>query len=392
MPVAFTIGDRPFGLPVQAPSVAPFSLVHAHGPDAHVVAKACLAQIQNLPADVSFGVVYVTEEMGHSFEKTVELLRLEVPGVNWIGATVPVIFAGEEQYQGEPAMAIMLGSLGLDQFRIMSSTRRNVSGQLDRLTSWRRRNGTCHAIVHGDANNHSVAEMISELDRSLVAGTVSGGLNSNRRDNLQVAVSVTSGGLSGVLLGRGVSVLNGYATGALALGLPHAITSSRGNDVLELDHEPALDVLYREAGELLARNPQRLANFVAPACGPFETGGPAYAQRRFVELNLANRSFRLDDLSSKVDNLRFYRRDPAQAENSFEDMLQKLQQELAGRKVRAAVLISSTPRQSGVDETARELARVRAVFGDISLLGYRSCGEIFNGLRLGNSSVLSLIV
>lgn len=392
MPVAFTIGDRPFGLPVQAPSVAPFTLVHASGSEPRLVAKRCLSQIKEVPADASFGMVYVTEEMGHSFETAVELLRLEMPGVNWVGATVPVVFAGDKQYQGKPAMAIMLGSLALDQFRIMSSTRRNVTGQLDRLSNWRKRNGTCDAIVHGDANNHSVAEMIADLNEALGPGTVSGGLNSNRRDNLQVAVSVTSGGLSGVLFGRGITVLNGYATGASALGLPHAITASRGNDVLELDHEPALDVLYRESGELLARDPQRLAGFVAPACGPFDNGGPAYAQRRFVEINLADRSFRLDDLSSKVDNLRFYRRDPVQTENSFEQMLEGLHKKLAGRKVRAAVLMSSVPRQAGVDETARELARIRDLFGDIPLLGYRSSGEIFNGSRLGNSSVLSLVI
>jgi len=130
MPVAFTIGDRPFGLPAQAPSVEPFSLVHACASEPHIVAKRCLSQMQSLPADVTFGMVYVTSEMGHSFETTLELLRLEVPGVNWIGATVPAIFADGKQYQGKPAMAVMLGSLGLDQFRIMSSTRRSVTGQL----------------------------------------------------------------------------------------------------------------------------------------------------------------------------------------------------------------------------------------------------------------------
>ena len=392
MPVAFTIGDRPFGLSVQAPSVEPFSLVHACGSEPHLVAKRCLSQIQSVPADVTFGMVYVTTEMGHSFETTLELLRLEMPGVNWVGATVPAIFAGEKQYQGKPAMAVMLGNLGLDQFRIMSSTRRSVSGQLDRLSAWRQRNGNCDALIHGDANNPSMAEMASDLARVLGTGSVSGGLNANRHDNLQAAVSVTSGGLSGVLLGRDVSLLNGYAEGSAALGLPHAITASRGNDVLELDHEPALDVLFREAGELLARDPQRLASFVSPSCGPHLGDGPAYLQRRFVEINLADRSFRLDDLSNTMDNLRFFRRDPRMMQQSFEQMLLELNLRLDGRKVRAATLVSSAPRQSGEDETAHELARIRATFGDIPLVGYRSNGEIFNGARMGNSSVLSLIV
>ncbi len=392
MPVAFTIGDRPFGLPAQMPSVAPFSLVHASGSDPRQVCQQCIAQFVDLPADVSFGMVYVTEEMGHSFETTLELLRLELPGVNWIGATVPVIFAGEKQYQGEPAMAVMLGSLGLDQFRIMSSTRRNVAGQLDRLSNWRLRNGNCDAIVHGDINNNSVAEMIGDLGRALCTGSVAGGLSSSRRDNLQVAVSVTSGGLSGVMLGRGISLLNGYATGASALGLPHAITASRGNDVLELDHEPALDVLYREAGELLARDPQRLASFVTPACGPSSEDGPAYLQRRFVELNLADRSFRLDDLSTTLDSLRFYRRDPQVTQQSFDSMIVDLKEQLGDRKVRGALLVSGVGRAGGIDETARELAEIHAAFGEIPLVGYRASGEIFNGARLGNSSVLSLIV
>lgn len=392
MPVAFTIGDRPFGLPAQKPSVEPFTVVHACAREPKVVATRCLKQIQDVPADVTFGLVYVTAEMGHSFETTIELLRLELPNVNWVGATVPMICTGDACYQGRPAMAIMLGSLALDQFRIMSSTRRSVAGQLERLANWRRRNGVCDAIVHGDANNPSMADMASELGWALGAGTLSGGLNCNRRDNLQVAVSVTSGGLSGVLLGRGVSLLNGYADGAVALGLPHAVTASRGNEVLELDHEPAVDVLFREAGELLARNPERLAGFISPACGPYPADGPAYQQRRFVEINLAERSFRLDDLSMKLDCLRFFRRDPRMMQQSFDKMLAELTRRLAGRRVRGAILVSSAPQGDVAVETARDLAKVRAAFGNIPLLGYRSSGEVFNGARLGNSSVLSLIV
>lgn len=392
MPVAFTIGDRPFGLPVQTPSSAVFSLIHASGSEPREVSKRCLEQIQDVPADVTFGMVYVTEEMGHSFETTLDLLRLELPNVNWVGATVPVLFADDQQYHGEPAMAIFLGSLGLDQFRILSSTRRNIIGQLDRLRNWRLRNGNCDAIVHGDVGNQMVSEMVADLGAALCTGTVSGGLSSNRRDSLQVAVSVTSGGLSGVLLGRGVNLISGYSTGASALGLPHAITASRGNDVLELDHEPALDVLYREAGELLARDPQRLAGFVSPACGPHLHQGPAYSQRRFVELNLADRSFRLDDLPAGLDNLRFYRRDPEVTKRSFEKMLADLSSELGNKAVRAGILVSGVPRQTGVDETARELAQIKATFGDIPLLGYRSNGEVYNSVRLGGCSVLSLIV
>ncbi len=392
MPVAFTIGDRPFGLPVQTPSVAPFTLIHASGKEPRQVVEDCLEQCRNMPADASFGLVYVTQEMAHSFETTLELLRLEMPGVNWVGATVPALFAGDCQYQGEPAMAVVLGSLGPDQFRIMSSTRRHISGPLERFSNWRRRNGECSAIVHADANNHAVASMVAELAETLGPGRVSGGLSSAQRDGLQVAVSVTSGGLSGVLLGQGITLLNGYASSGVALGLPHAITASRGNDVIELDHEPALDVLNREAGELLARDPQRLAGFITPASGPNEGEGPAYLQRRFVEVNLADRSFRLDELSNTLDNLRFYRRDPDATELNFKQMLNQLHTDLAGRKVRAALLVSGAPRQAGVDETGRELAWVRDVFGEIPLLGYRASGEIYNGIRLGGCSVLSLIV
>lgn len=392
MPVAFTIGDRPFGFSVQEPSVAPFSLIHASGSTPRAVVEDCLSQIQSVPADVSFGMVYATEEMGGAFEEALEFLQLELPEVSWVGATVPAVFAGRAQYQGLPAMAIVLGRLGADSFRIMSTTRRNMSGQLDRLNEWRQRNGNCDAIVHADANNKMLGQIVGDLSRGLGTGSVSGGLTSSRRDSLQVAVSMTSGGLSGVLLGRGISVLNGCATAASVLGLPHVITASRGNEVLELDHEPALDVLYREAGELLARNPQRLSRFIFPACGPYVGDGSAYLQRRFVGFDLESRSFHLDDLSATLNNLRFYRSDPEVAEHSFEQMLSGLHRRLAGRKVRAAILVSGVPCQPGIEEAGRELAQIRSVFGELPLLGYRSCGELYNGARQGNSSVLSLVV
>jgi len=390
MPLAYPIADRPFGLSARQPAAAPFSLVHASGDEATAVVRDCLDQIRANPVDATIGFVYVSEEMGCSFETAIEILRLELPSVNWVGATVPSIFAGDQHLAGKPSVAVLLGDLALDQFRIMSTTRRNIAGQLDRLGSWRARNGACHAIVHGDANNHAVPGMLAKMQESL--GGLAGGLTSNRGKNLQVAVSVTSGGLSGVLLGKGIELLSGHAVDGSALGLPYRVTASRGNTVIRLDHEPALDVLNREAGELLSRDPSRLAQSVSPACGPSPEAEPAYQQRRIVELNLADRSFTLDDLPDTMDSMRFYRRDTARKLSNFETMLADLCERLSGRPIRGAMLVSSANRPNVEEETAQELQLIRQTFGEIPLVGFRAAGEVYNGVRLGNSSVLTLIV
>ena len=51
------------------------------------------------------------------------------------------------------------------------------------------------------------------------------------------------GGLSGVAFGPQVPLLSRVTQGCQPVGPLHTITAANDNVVLELDHEPALDVL-----------------------------------------------------------------------------------------------------------------------------------------------------
>ena len=125
----------------------------------------------------------------------------------------------------------------------------------------------CHAIIYGtvslcrkqyhaDAHTPDVAGLIAELAGCTACGHLFGGLAASRGATVQLAASrsggmaggallggVFSGGLTGVAFGADVPLITRVTQGCLPLGPWRVITRCEGNVVLELDGEPALDVM-----------------------------------------------------------------------------------------------------------------------------------------------------
>ena len=108
-------------------------------------------------------------------------------------------------------------------------------------------------------------------------GYLFGGLSASRTANVQFAVGgngnmagqgaasgVFDGGLSGVAFGPQVPLLSRVTQGCQPVGPLHTITAANDNVVLELDHEPALDVLLDTLQVTLDGDP----NPPCAACAP----------------------------------------------------------------------------------------------------------------------------
>jgi len=109
------------------------------------------------------------------------------------------------------------------------------------------------------------------LSQRTQSGFLFGGLSSGRGHALQFAVAgdgnisghgaasgVFRGGLSGVAFSRGVGIISRVTQGCMPVSREHILSASDGNLMLELDGEPALQVLMADLGASMDRPQEAL--------------------------------------------------------------------------------------------------------------------------------------
>lgn len=380
--------DPAFRKLLRGRAVGNFAVAQASGDDVDKMLVTCLAQLAKAPQGVTIGFVYLSSSLADHFDRLLLKLNHAMPRVSWIGATVDSVMAECAEHRQDGALAIMVGEVSVDQFRILAGVRRSLSGRLSTHHGWRQRNGISGALIHADSNSPMTPDLISELSAYVGDVPLVGGMLGRNKPSLQIAVSVVSGGLSGVLFGKGVSLVTGKALGCSPIGLPHTITRMAGGNIYELDRRPALDVLFEEAGELLSRDLTRLSGYICPALAT-QSGSGVYTPAEFLSLDPVKRSFRVDETIALSGELRFYRRDGDAAWRHFEAMLTEAVERTRGRRIKAGFFIGG---RDPLSQSGTELASIRAALGQFPLIGYRADRDIFGGQCFSHTSVLSLIV
>ena len=83
------------------------------------------------------------------------------------------------------------------------------------------------------------------------------------------------GGLSGVAFGAGIALVSRVTQGCQPVAAQRVITAAEANLIIELDGEPALDVLLRDTGISLDQPQAAMAALRATLVGLTEAGGDA---------------------------------------------------------------------------------------------------------------------
>ena len=235
-----------------------FPCGHATHPQWRMAAGLAMAQLRaqmalpGFATEPQLGLLYITDHYAPEAQAILDHLREELPGVtDWAGCTGVGIAASGAEYWDEPALAIMLCDLPPDQFQVFS-------GVAPLPASWNAQT----ALVHAEPQTPELAELIAELAERTTDGALMGGLVSSRQQSVQFAVKsgaasgvasgagVWQGGLSGVAFGPGVACITRVTQGCLPVAGEHHITRADQHVILELDDEPALDVMLRELGDV----------------------------------------------------------------------------------------------------------------------------------------------
>lgn len=422
-----------------------FPCGHAAHPDWREAAAQVLAQLRaqlQLPDHASaptLGLLYITDHYANEAQELLDHLSAELPEVTaWSGTVGVGVCAGDVEHFDEPALALMLLDVPSDQYRVFSGVaplpREGQSEFVART-----------ALVHADGHTPDVAGLIAEMAERTTSGYVFGGLAASRGASVQFAVTgngnlaghgaaggVFGGGLSGVAFDARVPMLSRVTQGCQPVGPVQRITASHHNVVLQLDGEPALDVLMHTLGVSLADDPQGAVDKVrATLAGlmdeeppdrvpkPLErTGhfGTDTLVRHIIGLDGNRHGVALAQQVSDGMRLSFCQRNVAAARADLVRICAEIREALEPeewelpvtaqgpgsapaeaspgmRRIAGAIYVSCSGRGGAhFGGPSAELQLVRHALGDVPLVGFFAGGEIAHHHLYGYTGVLTVFL
>ena len=417
-----------------------FPNANATHPQWGMAAALVLAQLRGqmaLPGyahSPTLALLYITDHYAPHAEDILEHLGAELPCVtDWSGTVGIGIAANGVEYFDEPAMAVMLLDIPADQYRVFSGVAPLGLG-FEAAT----------ALVHADASAVDLAELVVEMAARTDSGYLFGGVASSRARSVQFAIAgdgnlrgygaasgVFSGGLSGVAFGPELAMVSRVTQGCKPVAKQRTVTQADHNVVVQLDGEPALDVLLKDLAISLDEPQQALdvvratlvglsaaseragATTAAPPAGNF---GSDTLVRHIIGLDPGRRGVAVADHVQAGMRLAFCRRnvqaaradltricaeireelEPEEvamaADHAAERPEPELEQELAGGgRMLGAVYVSCSGRGGPhFGGPSAELQIVRRVLGDVPLVGFFAGGEIAHDRLYGYTGVLTV--
>ena len=414
--------------------MALFPYGHATHPQWQMAAGLVLAQLRAqlvLPGHAShptLGLLYITDHYAGVAQDILDHLSAELPEVtDWSGTVGIGIASSNVEYFDEPALAVMLCAVPPHQYRVFSGVAPLTSSAFTPHT----------ALVHADAGTPDVAELIAEMADRTATGYLFGGLASSRGDVVQFAVGgngnlqghgnaggVFRGGLSGVAFGEGVRIVSRVTQGCQPVSTPRRITSADGNLLVELDGEPALDVLLEDLQITLDQPQEAMATLRRTLVGLTQatedvvhrTGhfGTDVVVRHIIGLDPRRRGVAIADKVDEGMRVAFCRRDVETARTDLVRICSEIREELEPEELplELATMLASPDPVFGPAATApiagavyvscagrggphfggpsAEMQIVRRALGDVPLVGFFAGGEIARSHLYGYTGVLTV--
>lgn len=410
-----------------------FPNAHATHPQWGMAAALVLAQLRGqmaLPGYArgpTLALLYITDHYAPHAEEILEHLGAELPWVtDWSGTVGVGIAANGVEYFDEPAMAVMLLDVPADQYRVFSGVAPLGLG-FEAAT----------ALVHADPSTPDLAELIVEMAARTDSGYLFGGVASSRSKSVQFAVAgdgnlsgygaasgVFSGGLSGVAFGSDVAMVSRVTQGCKPVAKQRTVTEADHNVVVQLDGEPALDVLLADLAISLeqpqqaldavratlvglSRPPERHGSVTAPPAGNF---GSDTLVRHIIGLDPGRRAVAVADYVQNGMRLAFCQRNVQAARADLTRICAEIREELEPEEI--AVAADHAAEDTEAPSTGRimgavyvscsgrggphfggpsaELQIVRRMLGDVPLVGFFAGGEIAHDHLYGYTGVLTV--
>ena len=369
-----------------------FLYAHSAGPGLDQLLEDCLEQLGDIPPEATLGFIYVTDHLGEELGTIIRRLKDETGIQNWVGSLGMAVIASNQEYYDQPAIALMLADLNESEYRLLPNFTRSVGPLEPDLKQWCEQHDFHIGLIHGDPENPAFQNLMDELSREIPESFLVGGLTSSRGHHYQVASKVCNGGLSGILFSEQVPVLSNLTQGCTPIGPRHRITQSERNIIYSLDHQPALDVLTDDTGEVIARDWERAANFIFAGLVNQNADTDDYTVRQLIGVDEHAKIIAIGDILDDNQELIFCRRDGNSALEDMQRMLLQMKSRLNGTP-RGGIYISCLGRGREQFGSGSEEARlIHSVLGEFPLVGFFANGEIHKNRLYGFTGVLTLFL
>ncbi len=352
-------------------------------------AKACVAKLGAIGPGDNLGFVYVTEELSEDLSSVLAFLRQTTKVQNWVGAVgMAVCGVGQELHEGM-GISAMVAALPEGSFHILHGVLDDTQ-ELDSSTrKWLSGKPAFLGVVHGDPRNAQLPALIQRLAEDS-GGFLVGGLTSVVGEETQVADYATGGGVSGVLLNRGVAAAVGLSQGCIPIGPARIVTESMSNVVVSLDGRPAVEALKEDLGEDQAHDLRRIAGAVHVGLPVDGSDRADYVVRTLAGFDASRGWLSIGAEVEPGDRLLFVRRDPEIAQADLRRMVRDVRRRVEG-EARGGLYVSCVGRGPNMfGSPGAEMALIREELGDLPISGFYANGEICNGRLYGYTGVLTL--
>lgn len=366
-----------------------FKAAHAAAEDWAHTAQACVSGLGVLPEGANFGFLYLTDNLVDNLANILLYLRQRTGVLDWVGSVGIGICGGPCEYFDRPAMAVMVGALPADSYRVFPAVSENIDQLLEADADWIARVGPASGVVHGCPENPRTASLVFDL-REATGAFLTGGVTSSRWSCSQIAGRITGGGVSGALFGSEVGIATCLSQGCKPLAGSHVISDCLDNVIIGLDGRRAMEVFAEELGTRYREDSLSAARQVRVAIPVEESDTGDYLVREIVGIDSGRGWLAVGNQVQPGDRLLFVERDAETARADLERSLSRLKARLDGPP-RGGLYVSCIARGPGMfGKAGAEVGVVRSVFGDIPLVGFFSNGEISNGRIYGHTGVLTL--
>lgn len=372
--------------------ISGFEVAHATGGDWQDLTEGCLSELGSLPSGANLGFVYVSDALDEDLRSILNRLREATKIHDWVGTVGFGVCVSAVEMFDMPAMAIMVGSVPQDSYRILPTF-----GPEDRelpleIRNWARAQNMVLGIVHADSRVPGIERTLSHIQDQTGAFLVGGLTASRGAVQEQIAGEVTEGGVSGVLLGGDLGATVGLTQGCSPIGPVHDVTRGRDNILLTLDNRPAFEVFREDIGELLARDLKRIEGYVHAAIPVKGKDTGDYLVRNLMGVYPEKGWVSVGERLGVGDRVMFVRRDGQSAMADLKRMVADVKRR-ADEMPRAAFYFTCVARGPNLfGEGSVELKTIADILGaDVPLIGFFANGEISGDRLYGYTGVLALI-
>ncbi len=335
------------------------------------------------------GVVYVSDNVADRLPEIVEALTADTGITDWAGTVGMGVCGTGRAAFGRPAVAAAAFDFPQAAVRLVPGVRDDAGEAGAGVAGWAAGQARTTALLHADPRNQSMGEIVADLSETLGAFTV-GGIASAEGRTAQLAGTVEEGVVSGLVFGEAVRVVSGLSQGCTPIGPARTVTRSHNNLVVEIDGEPAFDVLCNDLGFNTVARIREAAPWLHAARPVPGSSEADYLVRNIIGLDAQDGIVALGALIDPGERLIFVRRDPAAAEADLRRMLRGAKARLSG-PAQGGVYVSCLargPHMFGSED--RELEIVREEVGDLPLAGFFANGEFSGGRIYGYTGVITL--